>query len=178
VGLEFTSVDGDNLGPPVVRDVAEDSSAAAAGVRKGARIVRSDGLDVPGRRRLEGLLGVYPAGQRVTIDIQRDGAVMPLDVEFVASRPSLVGLELVRPRGDDFTPRVATVAEGSPAAAAGLEPGDEILEFDGQRLELGSRREWRAFDRALRTGISVGDIVPLVVRREGVGDLTLRLVGR
>jgi S1-C subfamily serine protease len=178
VGLEFTSVDGDDLGPPVVRDVAEDSPAAAAGFRKGDRIVRIDGLDVPGRRRLAGLLGVYPEGQWVTIDVRRDEDIVPLDVEFVAARPSLVGLELARPRGDDFTPRVATVAADSSAATAGLEAGDEILEFDGRRLEFGSRREWRAFDRALRTGISVGDIVPLVVRREGTGELSLRLVGR
>jgi serine protease Do len=178
VGLEFTARGGDELGPPVVRDVAEGSPAAAAGFRQGDRILRIDGLDVPGPRRLDGLLGVYPEGQRVGIDVDRDGAVVPLDVEFVAARPCLLGLELARPRGDDLTPRVATVAEGSPAAAAGLEPGDEILELDGRRLEFGSRREWRAFDRLLRAGVSVGDIVSLVVRRAGGGELELRLVGR
>lgn len=178
VGLEFTARGGDELGPPVVRDVAEGSPAAAAGFRQGDRILRIDGLDVPGPRRLDGLLGVYPEGQRVGIDVDRDGAVVPLEVEFVAARPCLVGLELARPRGDDLTPRVATVAEGSPAAAAGLEPGDEILELDGRRLEFGSRREWRAFDRLLRAGVSVGDIVSLVVRRAGGGELELRLVGR
>ena len=178
VGLEFAAVSGDELGPPVVRDVAEGSPAAAAGFRQGDRILRIDGLDVPGPRRLDGLLAVYPEGQRVTIDVDRAGAVVPLDVEFVASRPCLVGLELARPRGDDFTPRVATVMEDSPAAAAGLEPGDEILEFDGRQLEFGSRREWRAFDRLLRAGVSVGDIVSLVVRREEVGELEKRLVGR
>jgi S1-C subfamily serine protease len=79
-------------------------------------------------------------------------------------------------------PRVEGVEAGSPAEAAGLQPGDEIVMFDGRRLEFSSRDERRAFDRRLRTAVNVGDIIPLTVRRaDGSGgqtDVDLRLVAK
>jgi hypothetical protein len=54
--------------------------------------------------------------------------------------------------------------------------------FGGRRLEFSSREERKAFDRALRTSIYAGDIVPLVVRRSddagGTTEVELRLVAR
>jgi hypothetical protein len=54
--------------------------------------------------------------------------------------------------------------------------------FAGRRLEFATRDERRAFDRGLRTSITVGDIVPLTVRRRdpagGTTEVDLRLVAR
>ena len=65
---------------------------------------------------------------------------------------------------------------------AGFQPGDEIVAWDGQRLEFSSRDERRGFDRALRTSVNVGDIVPVKVKRDdgqgGVAEADLRLVAR
>jgi S1-C subfamily serine protease len=181
VGLDFAPA-GDRPTPAVVRDVAEGSAAARAGFRSGDTIVRLDGVAVSGRQRLTGLLGIYPAGARVTVVVRRGGDDVSLDAVLQPPQRCLVGLELVRPRGGDLVVRVEEVAADSPAATAGLRPGDEIVEFRGRRLEFTSRDERRAFDRWLRTSVFVGDIVPLTVRRAddrgGVAEIELRLVGR
>jgi len=181
VGLDVGPAD-DVPAAAVVHDVAEGSPAAAAGFRPGDEIVRIDGVAVPDRRRLAGLLGIYPAGARLAVTVRRAGAERPLEAVLLPPQRCLVGLELVRPRGSDLAARVDQVAAGSPAAAAGLRPGDEIVEFRGRRLAFTSRADRRAFDRLLRTSVFVGDIVPLAVRRPddagGVTEIDLRLVGR
>jgi hypothetical protein len=56
-----------------------------------------------------------------------------------------------------------------------------IVAFAGRRLEFSSREERKAFDRALRTSIHAGDIVPVIVRRaaaNGLAEVELRLVAR
>ena len=72
---------------------------------------------------------------------------------------------------------VEGVDAGSPAEQAGVVVGDVIVAFGGRRLEFSSRDERKAFDRALRTSINVGDIVPLTVRR-GDGEVKLRMVAK
>jgi len=181
VGLDFGDED-DGLGAAIVRDVAEGSPAAAAGFRAGDEIVRLDGVAAANRQRLAGLLGIYPEATRLAVTVRRDGRETSLDAQLAARQRCLVGLELARPRGRDLVPRVEQVQEGSPAADAGLESGDEIIEIRDRRLEFTSRDERRVFDRWLRTSVFVGDIVPLTVRRAddrgGVAEIELRLVGR
>lgn len=181
VGLELAPAD-DGPTPALVRDVAEGSAAAEAGFRPGDEIVRLDGVAVPDRQRLAGLVGIYPAGARVTVAVRRAGDEVAVEAVLGPPQRCLVGLELVRPRGSDLAVRVEAVAAGSPAAMAGLRPGDEIVEVRGRRLAFTGRDERRAFDRWLRTSVFVGDIVPLTVRREdgagGVREVDLRLIGR
>jgi S1-C subfamily serine protease len=87
------------------------------------------------------------------------------------------GIDLERPRGGDLLPVVEAVEAGSSAEAAGLKPGDVIVEFRGRRLELPTRDARKLFDRALRTTINVDDIVPLTVRR-GTTEVELRLIAK
>jgi S1-C subfamily serine protease len=113
----------------------------------------------------------------VPVTVQRGEGEAVLEVLLTAPERARLGLTLVRGRGDDLVPRVEQVEDDSAAAAAGLVPGDEIVEWAGKRLEFSSRDERRAFDRALRTSVNVGDIVPVKVRR-GEDEVDLRLVGR
>jgi serine protease Do len=56
---------------------------------------------------------------------------------------------------------VSTVVPGSPAARAGIQPGDQLV-------SAGDRRLKNAFDwEAVRLDLRVGDRVPLVIRRNG-----------
>ena len=181
VGLEFASGDREKAESVVVTGVIEGTPAAAAGFRAGDAIVAIDGAPVVNGHRYAGLLGIYPDGHEVAVTVRRDGGEATLTAKLTAPARCKVGLDLRRPRGDSLVPVVGGVEAGSPAEAAGLRPGDEIVAFAGRRLAFSSREERKAFDRGLRTTIMVGDVVPLTVRRaeaEGTAEVELRLVGR
>lgn len=181
-GLQFESTDRVQAASVAVREVADGSPAAEAGFRAGDVITVLDGVPVPNAARLDGLLGIYPDGQRVPITVRRADGEAALDVKLTAPQRCRLGIDLVRQRGADLSVRVESVEQGSSAAAAGIEAGDEIISFAGRTLQLTDRRQLKAFDRALRTSINVGDIVPLKVRRAKQGggseEIELRLVAR
>jgi serine protease Do len=181
-GLEFAEAPRESAESVVIRDVADGSPADTAGFKAGDRIIELDGAAVANAFRLRGMLGIYPDGHRVPVTVERAAAEVICEVTLTAAERARLGLDLVRARRDDLAPQVETVAEGSAAALAGFQPGDEIVAWDGRRLEFSSRDERRAFDRALRTSVNVGDIVPVTVKRDdgqgGTAELVLRLVAR
>jgi len=181
-GLEWEPADRTAAESVLVKDVADGSPAAAAGFRPGDRIVSLDGAAVVNRQRLEGLLGIYPDGQRVSVAVVRDRIEMRLEVMLTAPQRAKLGLSLERARGSDLSARVETVDAGSAAESAGIRPGDTIVAWGGRRLEFSSRDERRAFDRSLRTSINVGDILLVTVDRGGEGgvpgEAELRLVAK
>jgi len=181
-GLEFAKGPKESAESLVVKDVADGSPAAAAGFVPGDTIVSLDGAPVANALRLRGLLGIYPDGHEVPVTVQRGDAETVLEVTLTAPERAKLGLALTRARGDDLTPRVEKVEEGSAAAAAGFTAGDEIVEWAGQRLEFSSRDDRRAFDRMIRTTLNVGDIVPVKVKRTDAAGATaeveLKLVAR
>ena len=181
-GLEWEPADRTAAESVLVKDVADGSPAAAAGFRPGDQIVSLDGAAVVNRQRLEGLLGIYPDGQRVSVAVVRDRIEMSLEVMLTAPQRAKLGLSLERARGSDLSARVETVDAGSAAESAGIRPGDTIVAWGGRRLEFSSRDERRAFDRSLRTSINVGDILLVTVDRGGEGGVPgaaeLRLVAK
>ena len=166
-GLGFAGGEPERPESVKVKDVAEGSAAASAGFRPGDVILRIDDAPVANALRLAAILGIYPEGHDVQVTVQRDGAEAVLQATLVAPKRCQVGMRLVRPRGNDFMPRVAEVEEGTPAATGGLQAGDEIVAINGRRLELRSKQEFRAFDRSLRTQFNEGDIFTFKVRRGG-----------
>ena len=102
--------------------------------------------------------------KRVTEDLVAHGRL----------RQPWVGVKLVQPNAND--PRaalnagvfVSAVVPGSPAARAGIQPGDQIVRA-GTRA-LNNQFDWEAE----RLDLRVGERVPLVVRRNG-RDLTLNV---
>ena len=180
-GVQFESRDRERPASVVVKEVAEGSPAATAGFQPGDTIVALDDMAVANGHRLAGLIGIYPAGHETAFRVIRDGREETLRVALTAPKRCRTGIDLQRPRGGDLLPVVEGVEAGSSAEAAGLQPGDVIVAFAGRRLEFANRDERRGFDRSLRTSITVGDIVPLTVRRAAAGGTTevdLRLVAR
>jgi S1-C subfamily serine protease len=164
-GLELASGTKETAASLVVQDVADGSPAAAAGFAAGDTIVSLDGAAVANVLRLAGLLGIYPDGHRVPVTVKRGDGETVLEVTLTAPERAKLGLALTRARGSELAAKVEKVEEGSAAAAAGFQAGDELVEWAGRRLEFSSRDERRAFDRMIRTTLNVGDIVPVKVRR-------------
>ena len=180
-GVEYESRDRESPASVVVKDVAEGSSAAAAGFQAGDVILAIDNEPAANGHRLAGLLGIYPEQHEAVFRVRRAGSEETLRAVLTAPKRCRTGIDLARPRGDDLLPLVEAVEKDSAAAAAGLEAGDVIVAFAGRRLEFSSREERKAFDRALRTSIHAGDIVPVIVRRaaaNGLAEVELRLVAR
>lgn len=180
-GLELAGGDADKAEGLAVKDIADGSAAAKSGFRAGDRILRIDGTPVANVRRLASVLGIYPEGHEVEVTVARDSGEATLTSALVAPKRCAIGMDLVRPQGNDFIPKVAAVDPGSPAATGGLLPGDVILSVDGQEIELPNKQAFRAFDRALRTQFNEGDIFIFKVRRgagENAAEHELRLVAK
>lgn len=95
------------------------------------------------------------------------GPLMKLAAVFVGKQPEerlerqgLLGLTIERPEGEGGV-RVAAVLEGSPAAKAGIEPGDRLVRILGHAIE-------DADDAHVAiAAIKPGDEVKLAVERKG-----------
>ncbi|MCA9728048.1 MAG: trypsin-like peptidase domain-containing protein [Candidatus Eisenbacteria bacterium] len=135
----------------LVREVFADTPAAAAGIGAGDVIVSFGGKpvqDVGGLRLLVAdaavgetvPLGVYRFGQdlslHVTLSERPEFDVTPdLGHSFEAPPPREFGLFVSAVAVSATTAvRVDSIASGSLAAAAGLVPGDLILELDGEAI--------------------------------------------
>jgi regulator of sigma E protease len=163
---------------PVVGDVRADSIAAQAGLRAGDEIVRVGDRDVATREAtVLAMLGAVVDDGRTDLVVRRAGAERVLDFAVPdAQRRALtepgawgagVGFEFSRPH---LPVIVGKVVEGAPAAKAGLQPGDEIVAVNGQRVP-----DFLDFMAAIRN--RPGQTVQLDVRR-GASDLRLAVAVR
>src|SRR5262245_57860174 len=140
----------------LVANVAEDSPALKAGIKAGDIITEYNGRTVARSEDLPRLVAETPAGQDVTITVLRDGKSVQLQARV--TRLDEPDQKVVAEAGDKaklgvavepVTPSVARelglkdakgvvvkrVEEGSPAATAGIQPGDVILEVDRQPVK-------------------------------------------
>lgn len=126
-----------NLGAiePVVGQVEEGSSAAAAGIEPGDRIVAVAGDPVESWQDIHFTLVTSPE-KPVELTVESDGARRTATVT-----PGMVGKY---GHGDsaglipEILPEVLNVLVDTPAAEAGFQPGDEVRSVDGEltvRLE-------------------------------------------
>ena len=162
---------------PIVGDPVKQSLADAAGFRAQDEIVAVDGEAVSSWDQVRiallesGLAG--DAQTPVTVDVIDDrgdkdqrvlkgdiAALLKEDGDIVAN----LGLKYWWPI---LEPIVAGVQEGGPAAAAGIRPGDRIVQFDG--VDIGG---WRQFVSEVRQRPSQL-LVVVVERREGHVDIEL-----
>jgi len=174
----------------LVAQVTPGSPADKAGLQRGDVILGVDGKSIPRPRDLSRLIASTPVGSTVKLDILRDGKKQTLSVviEKLAGASeakagpgggapggaTALGLQLAD-LDDDLRQQfglkdakgavVADVEPGSPAADAGVRPGDLLVEVDRKPVANAADAEKR-----IAAG---GESVLLLVRR---GDGTIYVV--
>jgi serine protease Do len=174
----------------LVGDVDPDGPAARAGLQKGDVIVGVNGKPVDDSRALRLMVSAIPPGSSINLRFMHDGQMrdaaitlgeMPAPQAAANTRekptpnepsPVLIGVAVA-----DLTPEIAQrlnlpanmkgiviadVQEGSPAAEAGLQPGDVIQEVNRTPI-----RNVGEFHTQLSNSKKGKDPVLLLVNREG-----------
>ncbi len=116
--------------PSVVGTVETGSPGAAAGLEVGDRIVAIDGQEVE-RWHDVAFAIMTSIGRAVPVVVERGGRRLELSVTPVKPPNFEFGDAGIYPK---ILPRVGVVNPDSPAAAAGLQSGDEIRAVDGRPL--------------------------------------------
>ncbi len=128
----------------VIPTVRPQSPAHKAGFRGGDRIVAMDGRKIGLAVEVKQELSRRYAGDKVRITAARGKERIEREVELVAKldpyRQPFLGVLPMRSRTGDKAPgasriRVRYVFPGSPAAEAGLQPGDALTAVGGTKVE-------------------------------------------
>jgi len=134
----------------LVGDVSANGPADKAGIKRGDVIVSFDGKKIENSSSLPAIVAATPIGKTVPVEILREGATKTVSVaigklndQAAAMEPehekSAWGLALQNLQPDDRAqmnlPKkegvlVQAVVPGSPAADAGIQPGDVILQVN------------------------------------------------
>jgi serine protease Do len=180
----------------LVSDVGPNSPAGKAGIQRGDVILKVNGETVDSTGRLRNLVAASGVSSKAQLEILRNGKTLTVPValgempsdssalrepkpETGAAPSTLDGLTLeglnaanrarFRVSGDIQTGVVVTdVDRNSPAARAGLRPGDVLLEIDRQKVtNVGRFKElWsRAKGRTLLLLYRQGQTIFMVVTR-------------
>jgi regulator of sigma E protease len=119
--------------------VEKDGPAEAAGLRPGDRILQVDNLPVTkfaGMGQSVTWRIVRSTGETVPVEVDRDGKVMTFypkpahDETKFWQRQSLRQIKILPAQSS----LIAEVMPNSPAAAAGLKPGDRLVDVNGQKV--------------------------------------------
>ncbi len=122
--------------PPVVGSVAEDSPAAAAGIRVGDRILRVAGREVDTWEELAYAVGLR-ADREIDVVLRRDSGVRTVQVTPAARTAYNLGDLGV---GPDVSPQVVSMSSTTSSAAqeAGMLVGDVIEAVEGREVTIES----------------------------------------
>lgn len=152
------TIGGENVGA-IVKWIAHD--AAIYGGNSGGPLVNVKGEIVGINELRMGLSGAIPS------NLAREVAAQLIEQGEVTR--SWIGLE-VQPRPQDSPLQrgvlVSGAIPGSPAEKAGFRPGDMLVRFAGQEVDVQFREELAPFNQ-LVFGLPVGSEVAAVVRRGG-----------
>jgi Do/DeqQ family serine protease len=166
-----------NLGALVV-EVAPESPAAKAGLRRGDVVVSLNGRAVRSSADLRNQIGLATVGDTEEFKILRNGKEMVLQARVERTKtarardfepiPELVGASVgtIESDGKPEAVAVVEVAEGSPAYAHGLREGDVIVAVNRKKVRTSAE-----LIAALKAS---GKMVLSVVRDDYVIALTLR----
>ena len=158
----------------LVAAVLPDSVASKAGVRAGDVILRVADEKISGFESLVAVLDEDGHGA-VTITVRRDNAKLDLKAEFPAPRGRFrVRFGSVPDYAfEEKGVRFEDIRDGTPAAKAGVQPGDILVRWDGKDVD--DVEEWTR----LLGGHQPGDEVAIeVLRRKKIVKLKVCLEGR
>ncbi len=136
--------------PPAIAN--SPAALAEPAFESGDLLVAADGQPLKSYRDLIGLLAAQP-DQPIEFQVERDGAETTTRVEPKPMKR--LGLVML-------TGKITAVQSDSPAAKAGLEPGDFIELVDGEPIQ-----DPVTFPERLRRLAVAGEPVTLTIRREG-----------
>lgn len=150
----------DKLGLPVV-NVRRGSPAASAGFRVGDLLESLGGLPVRTRSRYMGILGTYPAGDAIEVEILRGENRVDLKTVLVAGGKAHLGIKPLFIESDVEGVGVGSVERSTPAQRAGIKEGDIITLFAGQKVATTTDL------KNLMNKRRPGDMVTLNIFRDG-----------
>jgi len=166
-GIDFEKAPLESIQSLKIKDIAEGSPAANAGLKAGDTIVKFDGKPVASAVRLASVIGIYPEDHEVTIDVERDGQVVPLKAKLVRTRRGQLGFKLKQPDKEDPFVKVGSVDKDSPAEQGGLKSDDEIVEVEGNKFaNVPAGLQFRLVDGWMKNGVTAGDIIKFTIRRK------------
>ncbi|HSB11661.1 MAG TPA: RIP metalloprotease RseP [Blastocatellia bacterium] len=154
--------------PPVIMAVEPNSPAEQAGLQPGDLIVKINGIANPTWQDVEDYVAVSP-DQDLPITMSRNGETKHVNLHVAARRfdTEKIGFSGLKAADERIT--VREVNEGSPAANAGLKPGDNIIAVNGRRVE---QSEYGQVEIIREIRASEGKPLTLTVRRdEGTVDI-------
>jgi serine protease Do/serine protease DegQ len=129
----------------VVGSVEEDSPASTVGLQAGDVIVAVDGREIAGSADLRNRVGLAPVGSEVEVEYIRDGVNHKARLRVEAEQTGAATTDQLPQRlaGATFEDAsesvlIAAVQPGSPAANAGLRPGDVIVAVNRKRVSSAS----------------------------------------
>jgi M6 family metalloprotease-like protein len=156
----------DDRGRIQAGQIAEDSPAQRCGLRPGDVLLRFNETAPASLREARDWLSSSAPGAPILLTVDRAGAQIQLKAQLdaasrplhLAEKPAFLGTT-VTSLDDGEGLRISEVAKNSPAAGAGLKPGDILLTADGQALLASS---------SLNDTLSAheaGDLLPLTYLR-------------
>lgn len=156
-----------------VTGVRQGSPAAASGFKVGDLLGSLGGLPVRTRSRYMGILGTYPAGESIGVEVLRAGGKLELEAVLVAGGKAHLGIKPRVVSGDVEGVEVGTVERSTSAQRAGIKEGDVITMFDGEAVASSTDLK-RLMNRR-----RPGDTVVLRISRSGeVLELEVTLGGK
>ncbi len=143
-GYLGVQVEADAKGRMVVTEVADNSPAAGAGLQPGDLLLKVANQEFPTVGAFRDWLRSRSPGESLALLVQRGKKKLNLTAALVpVSRPrspqrAILGIQ-VEDETDGQGAAIRRVTPNSPAAGAGIRPGDRILKLDGAALPDGNR---------------------------------------
>ena len=137
IGINLQGVN-PSIGEPVVAACRPNSPAYKAGMKTGDRIVEIEGQEILRAAGVKAQLSRRYAGEKVHMVVMRDEKRLEFDVELVAElepyRHPFLGVLPMRTSGDQAGVTVRYVYPESPAAKAGIQPGNVLVSLEGEAI--------------------------------------------